>query len=153
MDVSSRVREMLAAHPYGFLITAGDASPHARLVQHVAVDADLSIWIGTSPKSRKAEEVVRSGTALYSVEDRASFAAAVLSGPASIEVDPSVREARWVSGFEAFFPSGPDGDDFVLIHLVPNEIELIDFTHGVHPDPYGLVSQHFSLVPSGWIEQ
>jgi hypothetical protein len=58
-----------------------------------------------------------------------------------------------VSGLEAFFPSGPDGDDFVLIHLVPNMIELIDFAHGVHPDPYGLVSQHFILVPDGWIEQ
>jgi general stress protein 26 len=69
---------MLAAHPYGFLMTTGDASPHARLVQHAAVDADLSIWIGTSPKSRKADEIECSGTALYAVEDRASFAAAVL---------------------------------------------------------------------------
>ncbi len=147
-----RVLEMLAAHPYGFLITVADAeaTPHARLVQHVTVGADLSIWIGTSPSSRKAAEVERSGRASYAVEDRASFAAVVLSGAASVEGDRSVREAHWVSGFEPFFPSGPGGNDFVLIHLTPDKLELIDFAHGVHPEPYGLVSQHFSLTPTGW---
>ena len=141
-----------ATHPYGFLITAGDAgSPHARLVQHVGIDDDLSVWIGTSPMSRKVRDIHRASSATYAVEDRASFAAVVLSGEAVIEASLEQRLARWTDGFKTFFPGGPGGDDFVLVHLVPDEIELIDFAHGVHPEPYGLMAQRFTSTPEGWV--
>jgi general stress protein 26 len=151
MELVLRVREMLVAHPYGFLISVGEGErPHARLVAHAGVDDDLSIWIGTSPLTRKVSEVRRSGWATYAVEDRASFASVALSGAATVESDVGERKIRWTEEFRPFFPDGPDGDDFVLIHLAPQEIELIDFAHGIHPDPYGLVSQRYVDTPEGW---
>jgi general stress protein 26 len=153
MDPTQLVRAALEAHPYGFLITTGEGgSPHARLVQHVTVATDLTLWIGTSPRSRKVEEIRRNGRATYAVEDRASFAAVVASGPATIRTELSERETHWIADFESFFPAGPSGDDFVLIRIVPDEIELIDFAHRIHPDPYGLRSQRFAREATGWVE-
>lgn len=147
------MRAALEGHPYGFLVTADEGGvPHARLVQHVTVGADISLWIGTSRRSRKVGEIRRSGRATYAVEDRTSIAAMVASGPATIEEDLADREAHWGAGFEAFFPTGPAGDDFVLIRIVPDEIEMIDFSHGIHPDPYGLRSQRFQRAGDGWAE-
>ena len=151
MDLVMRVTDMLATHPYGFLVSAGNGGrPHARLVAHSGVDRDLSIWIGTSPASRKVTEIERAGQATYAVEDRASFASLAMSGIATIESEVEVRVARWNEDFRPFFPDGPEGNDFVLIHLVPDEIELIDFANGVHPDPYGLVSQRYIDTTDGW---
>jgi general stress protein 26 len=151
VDLVSRIREMLAAHPYGFLISVGEGErPHARLVAHAGVDSNLSIWIGTSPATRKVAEIRRSGWATYAIEDRASFASAAMNGPATVESDIAQRLAHWTEDFRPFFPDGPEGDDFVLIHLTPHEIELIDFANGIHPDPYGLVSQRYVGTPDGW---
>lgn len=148
LDLEGRVRQMLAGHAYGFLVTIG-MRPHARLVQHLLADEGLDVWIGTSPASRKVAEAAE-GWATYALEDRPCFAAVSLSGPVTVVDAPDLRTHHWAEGFDAFFPDGPLGDDYVLLHLVPNEIELIDFANGIHPDPYGLASQRFSLVDGGW---
>ncbi|WP_262401365.1 pyridoxamine 5'-phosphate oxidase family protein [Actinomadura sp. CNU-125] len=131
--------ELLRANPYGFLTTVDDGQPHTRLVQHVGVDDDGTVWIGTSPTSRKAAQISRHRVVSYAVEDRAAFAYACLNATAELVEDETERAARWQNGLEAFFPDGPAGDDFVLIRLRPHRVELMDFSREIHPDPYGLV--------------
>lgn len=41
--------EVLRNVPYGFLVTSG-SPPTARLVQHLRVEDDGVVWIGTSPE-------------------------------------------------------------------------------------------------------
>ncbi len=147
----SLVHAALGSHPYGFLATTGDGGvPHARLVQHVAVEADLTLWFGTSPASGKVRELRRSPRATYAVENRPSFAAASLTGNVTIVDDPAARRSHWADGFDAFFPAGPTGEDYVALKLVPEEVELIDFAHGVHPTPYGLASQRLTRDQGHW---
>ena len=124
--------------PYGFLISPG-SPPTARLVQHLFVSDDAAVWIGTSPRSRKAQSIAADGTATYAVEDRTRFAYVSVSGPAVGVDDLEARCSLWEEGLRAFFPEGPDGDDFTLIQLVPDNVEVMSFADGVHPDPYGLV--------------
>ncbi len=142
--------ELLRTNPYGFLVTDGTGGPHARLVQHLAVEDDLTIWVGTSPRSRKAQEIGSGGRAAFAVEDRSAFAYVSLTGPARVVADEDERAARWVAGLETFFPEGPQGDDFVLIALRPERVELMDFAAGVHPDPYGLVPAVLVRDGTGW---
>ncbi len=130
---------MLRANPYGFLITATSEGPRSRLVQHLRVDEDATIWVGTSPRSRKVADITASPLACYSVEDRAAFAYLTIAANAAVSEDAAERRAKWEPGLAAFFPGGPEGDDFVLLRLSAARIELMNFAQRVHPDPYGLV--------------
>ncbi|WP_306361236.1 pyridoxamine 5'-phosphate oxidase family protein [Nocardia sp. CC227C] len=138
-ELFAAAREMLRTTTYGFLTTVADGRVHTRLVQHAGVDADDTIWIGTSPKSRKAADIAASPEVTYAVEDRPGIAYACVYATATIVDDPEERKARWVNGFELFFPGGPEGDDFVLLRLRPTAVEVMDFTREIHPDPFGLV--------------
>jgi general stress protein 26 len=141
---------VLRANPYGFLITAGSGGPHSRLVQHLCVEDDVTIWIGTSPRSRKVADIAVSALVCYSVEDRAEFAYLTVEASAAVSEDASQRRAKWNPGLAAFFPGGPEGDDFVLLRLSPVRIELMNFGQGVHPDPYGLVPAVIERSAGAW---
>jgi general stress protein 26 len=101
---------------------------HTRLVEHVAVDDDGTVWIGTSPRSRKVAQVGRRPEVTYAAEDRDGVGAVVMQARAEVVDDERERAARWQDDLIAFFPEGPRGGDFVM-----------NFAHGVHPEPYGQV--------------
>jgi general stress protein 26 len=95
-DVCHQVVRLLRANPYGFLLTAAPAgSPRARLVQHLAVEDDATIWFGTSPRSRKAADIARDPSVTYAIEDRGQFAYAAVYGTASIVSDEAGRRRHW----------------------------------------------------------
>lgn len=152
-DVLRLALSAARSHPYGWLVSAGQDHPTARLVQHLTVSEDAVLQVGTSPQSRKAREVRRSSWASYAVEDRAAFAYATFSGPCTVVDDAAERAAAWADGLEAFFPDGPAGDDFVLLRLAAERIELMDFTSGVHPDPYGLRPEVVQRSAGGWASE
>ena len=130
---------MLRTNPYGFLITATSEGPRSRLVQHLRVDKDATIWAGTSPRSRKVTDIAVRPLVCYSVEDRAAFAYLTIVANAAVSDDAAQRRAKWDPGLAAFFPGGPEGDDFVLLQLSAVRIEMMNFAQRVHLDPYGLV--------------
>jgi general stress protein 26 len=143
--------ELLLANPYGFLITsAADGQSHTRLVHHLRADVEAELWFGTSPRSRKAVEAASTRQAAYAVEDRGRFAYVVLYGPIEVIDDIGTRESMWEEGLRTFFPSGPLGDDFVLLHLIPTRVELMTFADGIHPDPYGLLPAAAERARNGW---
>lgn len=137
--VRGRAVALLRENPYGVLATvSGDGETHARLVQHLVVEDDGTIWIGASPRSRKAIDVANHPQVAYTVEARPRFAYATVEGAARLVDEEVTRSRCWDEGLRAFFPGGPDGDDFVLVRISPSRIEVMDFTSGIHPDPYGL---------------
>lgn len=142
---------LLNANPYGVLSTiAQDGGVHARLVQHLTTDFDLGVWIGTSPRSRKAAEIRLQSKVSYTVEDRSKFAYATLVGAASVVDDLDARRRHWQSGLAAFFPDGPAGDDFVLISAEPQRVEVMNFSSGLTPSPYGLTAAVAVRSDDGW---
>jgi general stress protein 26 len=139
MDIISAARGALDSHPFGFLATiASSGSPSLRLVQHLGVDYDMTLWIGTSRRSRKAQEIGSGARVGYAVENRGSIGYVTVAGQAGIVEDDEARLAKWIPGLKSFFPGGATGDDFVLIRLRADTVELMDFTLAIHPDPYGL---------------
>ncbi|MEV6279027.1 pyridoxamine 5'-phosphate oxidase family protein [Nocardia sp. NPDC051832] len=130
--------EIVRSSKYGFLTTVVEGTPRTRLVQTMQVDADGTVWIGTSPKSRKAVDISSQPEVTYAVEDRPTLAYTCLYGTAEIVDDAAELHAKWQDGYEIFFPDGPDGGDFVLLRLHPRAVEVMDFTRQIHPAPYGL---------------
>lgn len=143
--------EIIRSAPYGFLVTSG-LPPKARLVQHLRVDDEAVVWIGTSPRSRKAHAVATEGVATYVVEDLARFAYVSVAGAADLVDDVLMRKELWEEGLRSFFPAGPEGDDFVLVRVKPDVVEVMSFADGVHPDPYGLVPSVAERSGGGWHE-
>ncbi|MFI1382833.1 pyridoxamine 5'-phosphate oxidase family protein [Embleya sp. NPDC020886] len=138
VDAALRI---LRSHAFGFLAgtdTAG--APRVRLVQHLAVEDDATIRIGTSPRSRKAVDLIARPQVCYSVEDRAAVAYATFYARAELVCTGPELVTHWDETLRPFFPAGPTGGDFALVRLVPHRVELVDFTAGIHPDPYGLVA-------------
>ncbi|MEV5239663.1 pyridoxamine 5'-phosphate oxidase family protein [Streptomyces cinnamoneus] len=141
---------LVRANPYGFLTTHDGLRPHTRLVEHLGVGEDGSLHVGTSPRSRKAADVARQPRVTYAVEDRGAAAYVVLEAEARVEDGLQERLAHWKDDFRAFFPAGPEGDDYVVLRLRPDRIELMDFTHEVHPAPFGLVPAVIERGADGW---
>lgn len=142
--------KLLRNNPYGFLTTVHDGRPCSRLVQHLSVEDDATLWIGTSPVSRKAGQLAANPEVLYAVEDRGDLAYVVVYGAARLVDDLDERRRLWDPGAIAFFPDGPEGDDFVLIRLVPRRIELMSFADRIHPEPYGLKEAVLERRDDGW---
>lgn len=144
-------RRILRAAPYGFLTTCGEDGPRARLVQHLLVEDDCSIWLATSPRSRKVADVRASPwPVVYAVEDRQAFAYVTVSGEPSLIDDDTRRRALWQDGLRAFFPGGPLGEDFILMRVAAHRLELMSFADAVHPDPYGLSALTLTRADTGW---
>ena len=154
MDATlTEARRILRSSPYGFLVTTpGEhpgpgTTPAVRLVEPLAVDDDLTVWVGVSPSSRKADHVRVHPDVALAVEDRPSLAYATVSGPASLEDDLDRRRTLWRPHLAPFFPGGPEGDLFALLRVAATRVELMSFTAGVHPAPYGLAAA--TLVRDG----
>ncbi len=128
----------LRSQPYGFLATCATTGPSVRLVQHLRVDDDAAVWIGTSRRSRKVSELLERDAVSYAVEDRNSFSYVAVRGHGEVVEDQHHASALWDPGLAPFFPAGPAGGDFVLVRVAPSSVEVMSFADGVHPDPYGL---------------
>ena len=61
-----------------------------------------------------------------------------------------IQPAAFVPPDVSSIPDGPEGDDFVLIRLVPRRIELMSFADRIHPEPYGLKEAVLERRDDGW---
>ncbi|MYW01942.1 pyridoxamine 5'-phosphate oxidase family protein [Streptomyces sp. SID3343] len=150
LDAAVRI---VRARPYGSLATTdADGRPRVRIVQHLAVEDDATVWFGTSPRTRKAAELTARPEVCYSVlrDDGKASAYAALYARAEVIADPAELRARWIDELAPFFPAGPAGGDIVLVRLAPHRVEVLDFGAGIHPDPFGLAAAITERGPGGW---
>ncbi|NWG17547.1 MAG: pyridoxamine 5'-phosphate oxidase family protein [Chloroflexi bacterium] len=142
------VHKIIEAAVYGFLITLDESGqPNARVMQPFPPEADLTIWFGVSPHSRKVRELRRDSRATVTFYDPAKIAYVALAGSCQIVDDLEERRARWMEEWRLFFTAGPEGDDYALVRFTPERIEVMDFTRQVTPPPFGLA--HTDLVRDG----
>jgi len=146
----ARTRQLLMDVPYVIVATIDGAEVSTRQVQPLDVTDDLTVLVGTSPRSRKAAAIATNPRATIAIEDFAAFAYASIACAADIVDDLDQRRSCWTEDIAPFFPDGPEGDDFVLMRLVPHRIELMDFTAGIIPDPYGLVPAAIERNGTAW---
>lgn len=133
------VRATVAKSSFCMLLTSGPAGEsRARMVQPIAEVEQPRFWIGTSPGSRKVRDVIASGEATLSFQRTRAFTYVVFYCEAEIEDAPALRRRYWRPEWYAFFPDGPEGDDYVLIVCQPWRIEVMSFTANITPEPFGL---------------
>lgn len=132
-------REVMEAAPYCFLVTAdaGD-QPQARLMQQFPPEADLTVWMGTNPKSRKVAQIRANPRTTVACSDAKGPGYVTLTGRARIVDNLTERRRRWRADWDAHFPGGPAGPNYVLIEFAPERLELVSGAHGIGVAPGSL---------------
>lgn len=132
---------LLKKHRYGFLISNGtDGWSSSRLVQPVieTTTGNIRLWIGTSPESRKVEEIWGDPRITMAFGGEKHDANLVMYGHASIRNDDETNRKYWKSMWRLFFPKGPSSKDYLSICFEPERIEVLSFSHSIVPEPFGL---------------
>lgn len=135
---------------YAFLVTQGDSFPDARLIEPLFNKADFSFWIGTSPKSRKVIQIKQNNRVMLALSHQKDNSNLIIKANAELIDDVSLRSQYWKPYWRLFFPDGPKGDDYVLMKLNVEEIEVLDFSQSVVPEPFGLKPMRLLRVNGEW---
>ncbi len=135
-EVIAAARDVMQKAVYCTFITIGeDGQPQARVVDPTAPDANLTVWIGTNPLTRKVNEIQRDPrvTLLYFHAASASYVTVI--GRATVVTDASEKERRWKKSWAPFYPNGFRGSDFTLIRVTPSRLEISSPSRKMMSDP------------------
>ncbi len=119
------------------LITVDETGhPSSRAVAAFPPDADFArVVIGTHPDSRKNVHVLKDPRVLMSYVDNSNRGYVTVIGKAHIDDKSEERKTYWVDRFSAFFPGGPDSDEYQLMIVVPERLEVRSFGLKVAEEP------------------
>lgn len=150
-QVLDAARAIMKAAKYCFLITLDQAGqPQARLMEPFAPDADMVVWMGTNPRTRKLDQIRNNRRATLAYYDSRGPNYVTLIGNVRIVESLAEREGRWKTEWARFFPGGPGGSNYVLLEFTPSTIELISSTHKIASAPDSLRPASVHRQGSGW---
>ncbi len=112
-----------------------DASgvPSVRAMDPFLPESDFTIWLGTNPKSRKANQIKNNPKVTLYYLDKNSSGYVVIHGTAILVNDQSEKDKRWKTEWDAFYPNKTDS--YQLIKISPERMEVISYAHGIIGDP------------------
>ena len=116
------------------LITLDDESRSVvRAMDPFLPERDFTVWFGTNPKSRKVDQIKKDARVTLYYLGSNSSGYVMIHGIAEIVNNQNEKEKRWKAEWEAFYPNKPE--DFILIKVSPEWMEVISYGHGVIGDP------------------
>ncbi|MFY9618953.1 MAG: pyridoxamine 5'-phosphate oxidase family protein [Pyrinomonadaceae bacterium] len=126
----SAAREIMTTTRYCALITTGrNGRSHARTMDAFAPEADMTVWLATNPRSRKATEIRRNPKVTLYYFDRESAAYVTIYGIARLVTEKTEKARRWKDDWKAFYP---DRDkSYLLIKVTPERLEVVNINKGV----------------------
>jgi general stress protein 26 len=127
-------REIIEGTSACALITL-DASgiPSVRAMDPFLPESDFTIWLGTNPKSRKVNQIKNNPKVTLYYLDKNSSGYVVIHGSAILVNDQSEKDKRWKTKWDAYYPNKTD--DYQLIKISPERMEVISYAHGIIGDP------------------
>jgi general stress protein 26 len=129
----SAAREIMTSAETCALITLDqEGRPRVRTMDPFPPEGDFTVWFGTNPKSRKADQIKKDPrvTLYYIEKDGSGYV--MIHGIAQLVNDQKEKEKRWKDEWEAFYPN--KSEDFLLIKVSPEWMEVISYSRGVVGD-------------------
>jgi general stress protein 26 len=127
-------REIIASQTYCALATIDSAGyPDVRTMNPFPPEEDMSIWMATNTRSRKVQEIRKNpNVCLYFANHSKATGNVTITGTAvlvtdSLEIQKRKRE-YWKQAF-------PDWRYLVLIKVIPERIEVLNYKWGRQNDP------------------
>lgn len=138
-DVSKEVllnaaRDIIEGASTCALITLdSNGLPSVRVMDPFLPESDFTIWFGTNPKSRKVNQIKNNPKVTLYYLDKNSTGYVVIHGTAKLVNDQSEKDKRWKTEWDAFYPNNTD--DYLLIKVSPQRMEVISYAHNIIGDP------------------
>ena len=110
-------------------------TPKTRTIAAFPPDDDMTIWLGTSPNSRKAVNITADSRITLNYWEPEGMSYVTVNGKAQLVNDPELKKKYWMEGWERWYPE-PE-KDYILIQIKPESLEIFSFKHevmGSHPD-------------------
>ena len=124
---------MISAKTCALITLDSEGRPRVRVMDPFIPENDFTIWFGTNPKTRKVEQIKNNPkVTLYYLEPNGS-GYVMLHGLATLVNDQAEKDKRWKVEWEAFYPNKQD--DYLLIKISPQWLEVISYSHGILGDP------------------
>ena len=134
--ILAAARTVIAKARYATLTTLDDTgAPAARIVDPFPPEQELTIWVATNSRTRKAAQLARDGRVSLTYFDRAAEHYVTVAGMATLVRDLDARAARWKDEWKAFYENTYRGDDYLLIRIDPHRVEVVAPSLGFNNDP------------------
>lgn len=144
-------RQTIAATPYCFLVSAGQSSsPSARFVEPIVDFGTGRFLIGTDPSLRKVAELATNPHVTLAFGNTKQRANVVVYGTGKLITDQQQKQRFWKTSWRLFFPNGPRSDNYVVIEVQAQRLELMSFRHNVVAEPFGLRPVVLEFGKHGW---
>ncbi len=127
-------RDIISQTMYCGLVTIDSTGqPQVRTMNPFPVNDDLTIWFATSRSSRKVRELKNNPkVAVYFSNHNSAIGYVNISGKAEVIDDKELLKKMKRDYWEGI----PNWQDiFVLIKIVPERVEVINYKHGLNNDP------------------
>ena len=127
-------REIMGAQTYCALVTIDETGrPQVRTMNPFPPEEDMTVWFATNTRSRKVREMRRDPrVALYYSNHANAIGYVQLTGHAVLVADAQEilkrKRAYWDQAF-------PGLQNLVLIKVVPERLDVLDYKAGVQADP------------------
>ena len=113
--------QIMATARYAALITTGaNGRINARTMDPFAPAADMVIWFGTNPRSRKVRELRRNPRVTIYYVDPVAQAYVSIQGTARLVNDRAEKARRWKDEWKAFYPDREKS--YLLIAVNRNDL-------------------------------
>lgn len=131
------VDQMMEAAECASLITIDESGqPSSRAVRPFPPDDEFTkIVISTHPDSRKTVHVRNNSNVVLSYVDAPNRGYVTVIGKAVVNDRLEDKKSFWADPFSAFWPDGPESDEYLLIEVSPQRIELRSFILGLADEP------------------
>ena len=107
--------------------------PSTRVMDPFLPEDDFTVWLGTNPQSRKVKQIKSNPKVTLYYLDKNSMGYVVIQGTATLVHDQASKDKWWKTEWDAFYPNNTN--DFQLIKVRPERIEVISYTHNIIGDP------------------
>lgn len=127
-------REVMAAQTYCALATLDEAGrPQVRTMNPFPPEEDMAVWMATNVNSRKVAQIRKDPrVALYYADHAKAIGEVAINGRAELVDDMKEIQKRKRAYWDQAFPGLKD---LVLIKVVPERIEVINYKAGLNNDP------------------
>jgi len=127
-------REIMTSAGTCALITIDqEGRPRVRVMDPFVPESDFTVWFGTNPNSRKVDQIKKDPKVTLYYLDSDGSGYVMIHGTAQIVIDQEEKEKRWKVEWEAFYPNKTE--DYLLIKVSPEWLEVISYTRGIAGDP------------------
>jgi len=118
-----------------FITVDENGKPQARTMSPFPAEENMVIWLGTSPRSRKIQQIKNNPNVMVYYYDTKGLSYVSIAGQARIVNDPEKKAHYWKSSWTRYYPD-PD-KDYILIEVTPERLEICSYKHKLFWDSNG----------------